>query len=317
MARDLTLPQKVFVVKNYYQITDMFQVKMAFQKSYKINLDDENILEIFFKLVTQFEMTGSVTQVVSIPTGGKQSRKLTPEKSTVSKRGRRSRQIEWKCEEQVEYLPVTVKEDSDADPIAADEVYTEEYEESQHGSMPITVSESEIIITNHSDEENPEIFVEGEECKDNPDDEEEMDCVNVYVNVEPVEEVITEEEPSIDGEIEEETADEEDEESDPPIKVAKNSKTKTKSKTKLRKKDLICECCGKVLTTLSALKVHRRTHTGEKPIQCKDCGESFSHYTGLSIHTKNKHSTGAYKCSQCDESFVYKQELLVSKNKLN
>lgn len=47
----LTLPQKVFVVKNYYQITDMCLVRRAFQRSYEIETGEE-ILDTFFNLVS-------------------------------------------------------------------------------------------------------------------------------------------------------------------------------------------------------------------------------------------------------------------------
>ena len=41
----ITLPQKVFVVKNYYQITDMFEVRLLFNRRYSMNLD-EKVLEV-------------------------------------------------------------------------------------------------------------------------------------------------------------------------------------------------------------------------------------------------------------------------------
>lgn len=53
VKKQLTLPQKVFVVKNYYQITDMFQVRKSFHKFYGVEVHaNEKILDTFFNLVS-------------------------------------------------------------------------------------------------------------------------------------------------------------------------------------------------------------------------------------------------------------------------
>lgn len=57
VRKQLSLPQKVFVVKNYYQITDMFQVRKSFHKFYGIQ-SNEKLLDTFFNLVDTANWSG-------------------------------------------------------------------------------------------------------------------------------------------------------------------------------------------------------------------------------------------------------------------
>lgn len=71
----------------------------------------------------------------------------------------------------------------------------------------------------------------------------------------------------------------------------------------IRKKNCVCEFCGKRFNSPANLESHLRTHTGEKPFACNICGKMFSQFWNMKIH-KNIH-TGErpYQCVFCAEKF--------------
>lgn len=62
-----------------------------------------------------------------------------------------------------------------------------------------------------------------------------------------------------------------------------------KARDPFKKKDYLCEDCGKQLSSSFQLKNHQRTHTGEKPYICDSCGKSFISTSSLKNHLRKVH----------------------------
>ena len=75
------------------------------------------------------------------------------------------------------------------------------------------------------------------------------------------------------------------------------------------KKTLICDECGKCLSSPDGMVKHKRIHSGEKSHICDQCGKAFGEkmalVTHLRVHTKEK----PFKCSYCEKSFTQKSSL--------
>lgn len=69
-------------------------------------------------------------------------------------------------------------------------------------------------------------------------------------------------------------------------------------------KALICDWCGKKLSSISRLKDHILKHTKQKNFECGHCGGKFVTKTSLLYHTRTHTGEKPYKCQQCDMTFL-------------
>ncbi|KAF7286026.1 hypothetical protein GWI33_008329 [Rhynchophorus ferrugineus] len=71
-------------------------------------------------------------------------------------------------------------------------------------------------------------------------------------------------------------------------------------------KPFVCQVCGKAFTKKDQLIEHVRVHTGEKPHICKYCGRGFTQRTPLKIHERTHSGEKPYVCPSCGKGFVTK-----------
>lgn len=87
------------------------------------------------------------------------------------------------------------------------------------------------------------------------------------------------------------------------------------SKKKLNSKNVACKICGRILSSLVALRNHQQRHLTEnqpesevKIFCCDLCGSSFRLKSYLFNHINNKHVRQKYSCSYCEKRFYKKYE---------
>ncbi|VEN39102.1 unnamed protein product [Callosobruchus maculatus] len=74
---------------------------------------------------------------------------------------------------------------------------------------------------------------------------------------------------------------------------------------------VICEICGKRISTKEKLKFHMRTHTGVKPYPCEICGKCFSKKHQMIEHTRVHTGEKPYICSHCGRGFSQRTPLVL------
>ncbi|XP_060755610.1 zinc finger protein 501-like isoform X2 [Neoarius graeffei] len=87
-----------------------------------------------------------------------------------------------------------------------------------------------------------------------------------------------------------------------------------KHKTNLKEKvprSHMCPLCGKGFLTLSALKEHAKTHRGEKPFCCDECGNRFTTKGNLKSHQSIHTGHRPFQCSYCEKRFYHKMHVKV------
>nr|CAI5818409.1 unnamed protein product [Callosobruchus analis] len=75
--------------------------------------------------------------------------------------------------------------------------------------------------------------------------------------------------------------------------------------------NIVCDLCGKSMSTKSHLTNHRRTHTGEKPYECNFCGKTFARNETLIAHRRVHTKERPYVCEVCTKAFTQKSALTI------
>ena len=81
------------------------------------------------------------------------------------------------------------------------------------------------------------------------------------------------------------------------------------------REDCICDICGKVLSSIHAMRRHRKAHSGERPYKCSLCPSTFSHKHVMERHMRRHTGEKPYKCQICGEAFSRQDKLASHKGK--
>ncbi|KAK1890091.1 Zinc finger protein 300 [Dissostichus eleginoides] len=65
-----------------------------------------------------------------------------------------------------------------------------------------------------------------------------------------------------------------------------------------------CSECGRTFNALSILRGHMKTHSGVKPFVCKICGKVCARKEHLTVHMRLHNGEKPYKCIVCEKAFT-------------
>uniref|UniRef100_A0A8C3TK59 GDNF-inducible zinc finger protein 1 n=1 Tax=Catharus ustulatus TaxID=91951 RepID=A0A8C3TK59_CATUS len=88
------------------------------------------------------------------------------------------------------------------------------------------------------------------------------------------------------------------------FKRKRDVKTHIMRKHEGRIKRPLCSMCGKILSSPTYLKCHKRCHLGAKPYKCEQCGKAFTQQGALRRHQRIHTGEKPYKCSACGRAFT-------------
>ncbi|KAG6463457.1 gastrula zinc finger protein XlCGF26.1 isoform X2 [Manduca sexta] len=70
-----------------------------------------------------------------------------------------------------------------------------------------------------------------------------------------------------------------------------------------KRKQFMCELCGKALPNKCELRYHQRTHTGERPFACPHCPKSFIKRAFMKAHMRVHSTERPFACKLCPKTF--------------
>ncbi|CAG7722629.1 unnamed protein product, partial [Allacma fusca] len=73
----------------------------------------------------------------------------------------------------------------------------------------------------------------------------------------------------------------------------------------IKKPSLICDVCGKCLSTQRGLKRHKVQHYNQPTFQCHECGKVFRNRCYLKSHSRTHSNTKPFSCQFCDFRYNY------------
>ncbi|XP_073966442.1 uncharacterized protein [Choristoneura fumiferana] len=76
-----------------------------------------------------------------------------------------------------------------------------------------------------------------------------------------------------------------------------------------KRREAMCEICGKACESNAALVYHQRSHTGERPYKCTQCPKSFTMPQALITHQLVHSEERPYMCAACPKAFKQKVAL--------
>lgn len=322
--KPFTLPQKVFIVKNYYKSGENLDVvQQALETTFQIKTKD-SVQDVFNALVHAFERTGSITQTTYYEQGEEVKAVQTEEIV-----------LEIEQAESVEELVLmeaTVVESlakCKADSIRAEQKMVVALEMNDQLGSDIEVIETDWQteeIVNDDPLISVEIVTENESPKKRRRSPKSENCK--YCDEQCRAQYMAEHYKTVHPE---ETPYQCDlcskafnQLSDYKSHIAEHTPAGNKShacrhchkvlpsvssfnrhmKSHLGIKNHVCEWCGRGFHEASSLKLHRRTHTGERPHICDECGRRFATSGSLAIHIRTHTGERPYKCDRCEKTFV-------------